>query len=293
MKTFHPSKILIPIDFSETGNLAIAHGAFMAKLFKADLLLLHVVEKHWQEFDVINPSADTNTSSIFAEKALKRIDEIAEQTKLQYGVTVNTICSIASSVSSEIVAQAKAEGADLIVMGTHGVSGVAEFFIGSNTYKTANISDKPVLSVQTDPKGVGFKRIVLPIDMSKHSLQKLSHTVELATKYASVVHIVGVLSTKDEEKALDIRLEQTGKYLKKHEIVVELSKVKNSNQAKATLEYAKKINADLIIIMTDQDEDIAGRLLGSYAQQVVNHSTIPVLSVTPEINSELVEFHPW
>jgi nucleotide-binding universal stress UspA family protein len=293
MKTFHPSKILIPIDFSETGNLAIAHGAFMAKLFKADLLLLHVVEKHWQEFDVINPLPNNQISNAFAEKALKRIEEIAAQTHKEYGIVVNAICSVASSVSSEVVSQAKLEGVDLIVMGTHGISGVAEFFIGSNTYKTANISDKPVLSVQTDPQGVGFKKIVLPVDMSKHTLQKLAHTVEIAKKYASVVHVVGILSTKDEERALDIRLDQIGSYLKKNEVVFEATKIKNSNQAKATLEYAKKISADLIVIMTDQDEDIAGRLLGSYAQQIVNHSKIPVLSITPEINSELVEFHPW
>lgn len=55
MKPFNVKKILIPIDFSETSLLAIEHAGFMAKLFKADLILLHVLEKNWEKFNIVEP----------------------------------------------------------------------------------------------------------------------------------------------------------------------------------------------------------------------------------------------
>jgi nucleotide-binding universal stress UspA family protein len=58
-----------------------------------------------------------------------------------------------------------------------------------------------------------------------------------------------------------------------------------NNQAKMTMNYATEVNADLIIIMTDQDENLSGRLLGSYAQQIVNHSKIPVMSIQPNFGN--------
>ena len=52
---FNSSKILIPVDFSETSMLAFEHGSFMAKLFKADVILVHIIEKKYLEQNVLLP----------------------------------------------------------------------------------------------------------------------------------------------------------------------------------------------------------------------------------------------
>ena len=86
-----------------------------------------------------------------------------------------------------------------------------------------------------------------------------------------------------------MKLSQIQEYAQKCGVMCDRATVKGSNQAKLTLEYAHNSNTDLLVIMTDQEEGITGRLLGTYAQQVVNHSKIPVMSIHPVVG----EINPW
>src|SRR6476620_296769 len=65
-KRFHIEKILIPFDFSETAELALEHGSFMAKLLKAEITLLHVVESY--SFTSAISQAFSKTQSEFETK---------------------------------------------------------------------------------------------------------------------------------------------------------------------------------------------------------------------------------
>jgi len=171
----------------------------------------------------------------------------------------------------------------LIIMGTHGTSGFAEFFIGSNTYKVVTSSECPVISVQTHAGKLGFTDILLPIDDSAHSRQKINHAIVLARQFKAKLHIVGLADFEDETELnkFEIKLEQIEEYIKKCELTCTREILHGKNQAAMTAEYAQTHGTDLIIIMTDQDENITGRLMGPYAQQIVNHSKIPVMSIQP------------
>jgi len=283
MKAFKIEKILIPIDFSETSLIAIEHGAFTAQLFKAELVLLHVVEKHWEKFSIVAPEIRVNEPSDLVNAIEKRLEDTAETIRSKYGVKSTCVTS-SGNIFAEVVSVSKEHNIDLIVMGTHGTSGVVEFFVGSNTYKVVTESVCPVISVRAHSNKVGFKNIVLPIDDSAHSRQKVNHAVVLAKHFAAKVHILGLADSNDETelKKFEIKLDQIEDYLKKCELPYSRKTVNGGNQAKVSYDYAKTVNADLIVIMTDQDENITGRLLGSYAQQVVNHSKIPVMSIQPK-----------
>lgn len=282
MKAFKIEKILIPIDFSETSLIAIEHGAFTAQLFKAELVLLHVVEKHWEKFSIVAPELRVEAPSDFINAIEKRLEEIAASIRSKYGVK-STCITTDGNIFTEIVSVSKEHSVDLVVMGTHGTSGVVEFFVGSNTYKVVTESICPVISVRAHATKVGFKNIVLPIDDSLHSRQKLNHAIVLAKNFAAKIHVLGLADTKDEGelKRFEMKLEQIEEYLKKCDLPYSIKTINGGNQAKVSYDYAKSVNADLIVIMTDQDENLTGRLLGSYAQQVVNHSKIPVMSIQP------------
>jgi nucleotide-binding universal stress UspA family protein len=86
----------------------------------------------------------------------------------------------------------------------------------------------------------------------------------------------------DAALALDKRLEQVEKHFAKHDISYTMEMVEGENLAKITMKQAKKQKCDLIVIMTEQEENLTGILMGPYAQQVVNHSKIPVMSIKPE-----------
>ena len=291
MKSFTIQKILIPIDFSETSLLAIEHAAFTAQLFKAELVLLHVVEKYWEKFSIITPELKVDVPNDFMESIEKKLEDISANIRSNNGVKANCITTN-GNIYTEIVNISKEQKVDLIVMGTHGTAGIAEFFVGSNTYKVVTKSTSPVLSVQGNAKQLGYKNILLPIDDSAHSRQKVNHAIVLAKHYASKLHVLG-LANSDMDKTdlgkFDIKLIHIQDYIQKCGVMCDKNIVSGTNQAKMTLDYANNSATDLIVIMTDQEENITGRLMGTYAQQIINHSKIPVMSVHPVLGVT----NPW
>lgn len=286
MTSFKIEKILIPIDFSETSMLAIEHAAFTAQLFKADLVLLHVIENHWEKFNVVTPELRIEEPTGIAQAIEKRLENIAADIRSKYGVK-STCITASGTIFSEVNAVSKEQNIDLIVVGTHGNSGFVEFFIGSNTFKIASQSECPVISIQGHAKKIGFQQILLPIDLSVHSRQKVHQAIVIAKHFGSTIHLLG-LNDSDEEsemKKLELHLDKIEDIIQKNEIPLVRKMLKAQNQAKVTIDYSNEINADLIIIMTDQDENLMGRLMGSYAQQVINHSKIPVMSIQPVIGN--------
>lgn len=293
MKAFDIKKILIPIDFSETSMLAIEHAGFTAQLFKAELVLLHVVEKHWEQFSIVAPELRVSPPSDLMNTIEKKLGEVATTIRTKYGVKSITVLST-GNIFNEILSISKEQSVDLVVMGTHGTSGFVEFFIGSNTFKMVTQSDCPIISVQVHSNKLGFKEILLPIDDSAHSRQKVNHAIVLAKHFASKIHILGLADSDDEteHKKFEIKLDQIEEYIKKCDLPYSRKTVDGKNQAKTSYDYAKSINADLIVIMTDQDENITGRLMGTYAQQIINHSKIPVLTIQPTF-STIEWVHPY
>jgi nucleotide-binding universal stress UspA family protein len=293
MKAFNIQKILIPVDFSDTAMIAIEHAGFTAQLFKAELVLLHVVEKHWEKFSIVAPEMRVNAPSDFINAIEKRLEETAAAIRSKYGVK-STCITADGNIFSEVVSVAKEHNVDMVVMGTHGTSGFVEFFVGSNTYKVVSEAECPVLSVRSHSTKVGFKEIVLPIDDSAHSRQKVNHAIVMAKQFASRIHILGLADSDDqgELKKFEFKLDQIEEYLKKCDVSYTRKTIVGGNEAKNTYEYAKSVNADLIVIMTDQDETITGRLMGTYAQQVVNHSKIPVMSIQPVV-ADTPWVHPY
>jgi nucleotide-binding universal stress UspA family protein len=169
-------------------------------------------------------------------------------------------------------------------MGTHGASGFNEYFIGSNAHKTIKKCHCPVLTVQVDSKKIGFTDIVLPVENSYHSLQKVNKTVDLAKLYAAKIHLLGVQHKPDEtaQKAFNLMMENVEKVIQHAGLSFDRTIVSGENLAEQTLKFAKQQGADLIVVLTDHESELNDSLLGALAKQMVNHSKIPVLSIKPK-----------
>lgn len=282
-KKFQLKKILIPFDFSETAELALKHAVFMAKLHKADIILLHVIESY--SFTSAISQAFGKSQSEFEQKiessASDRLDELTKKLHHESGMGVQFRIEN-GKIYRAIVNVAEEMSADIILMGTHGVSGFQEFLIGSNTYRVVMSAPCPVISVQTHAKKIGFKNIVLPIDNSASSRQKVKHAVEIARHYNSVVHIAGMATMSDIDilRRFDVKIHQVKDYLDEHEVPYTVKMFKGENAASITMDFATEVNADLIIMMTDQEG--SGIFIGNFAQQIINHSKIPVMSIRPD-----------
>ena len=289
------NRILIPIDFSETSLLAIEHGGFMAKLFKAEIILAHIVEQHYQQFNIVAPEIKFEIPSDLVTKLEEKLKDLAEKIRKDYGVVVTTICS-EGTICDEIVSLSNSEKVDLIVMGTHGLTGLSEMFMGSNAYRVVTLSAIPVLTVHNHSKRIGFSDILLPIDNSKHSRQKVVPVLALAKQYGSRIHLLGLLDDDDrsDREKFNVKINQVKEFITKAGIPVSVHIKDGGNLAKNTLAAIQEFKAELVVIMTDQEENFTGSFIGPYAQQVVNHSPVPVLSFMPiENEGNLAWTYPY
>ncbi|MCE3225801.1 MAG: universal stress protein UspE [Bacteroidetes bacterium] len=289
---FNSSKILIPVDFSETSQLAIRHGAFTAQLTKGDVYLLHVVNAQYMAQNLFVPLVNLNTGNSLESKAEEKLVQLAQDLKNEYGIRTECIIKTGSP-SSEIVATAKEIDASLIVMGTHGYSPLEELVIGSVALKVLTKSLCPTMAMSSEADHKGYNKILLPIDTSAHTRQKVNYTLEMAKKFSAVVHAVAVLGVgeDDEKSKIELILHQIEKLAKEKGVTYHSDVLTNvKNRATATVNYTEKVDADMMVIMTDQDAEISGFFLGPYAQQVIHLSKVPVIAIKPEEHPEDVNF---
>lgn len=282
-KKFHIKKVLIPYDFSETAEIAVEHAVFMAKLHKAEIVLVHVIESF--SFTSAISSAFGKSQSEFETKLETSTKEKLEKLtqKLHHDSGMKVVFRIEKGkIYKKIVQVAEELEIDIIVMGTHGISGFQDFLVGSNTYRVVMSAPCPVISVQTHSKKIGFKDIVLPIDNSNSSRQKVKHCVEIAKHYNSIVHVAGMMtmSDVDVQRRFEIKIHQVQTFLDEHEIAHTVKIFKTENSPTTTLNYSNQMNADLLIIMTDQEG--SGIFMGNFAQQLINQSKIPLMSIRPD-----------
>lgn len=289
MITIDAKKILVPIDFSETSVMAIQHAAAIAKLFKGEIVLLNV-QKKADLLEIILPAlkvADTETIVSFVKH---KLDALAEKFRRSNDVKIGTDV-VLGSVPSKITDYALAHDIGLIVMGTHGSDSTGDFILGSNSYRVLNSSDIPVMTIREKVGKSGFSNILLPIDSSEHSRQKVNVAIKIAEKFGARLHVLGLLGKHEDdyEYKLNVILPQIKKFAGKQHVACTSEIGRATNRAEKAIEYAKEINADLIITMSDENEGPSSFMLGTFANQLINHSPIPVLSIQPEIHEENME----
>lgn len=279
-------KILVPTDFSETGLLAVDHATTMARLTKAEMILVHVLPESPYHFEIPEPVLLMDNREELFKMVEQKLGDMARKISLGDDIHPRYIVTT-GKVANEVVKIAQEEKVDLIIMGTHGAKGFEELFIGSNAHKIVNIAPCPVITVQQHAREIGFKSIVLPIDRSTHSREKVEVAITIGRIYGSGIHIVGLLESTEEGEydKLQIVLDQVESAIDKAGLPFSRHTVKGDHLAAEALKYASSINADLIIIMTEHESKLTGIFMGPMAKQIVNHSRIPVMSIKPHYGS--------
>lgn len=278
------SKVLIPVDFSETSLLAIRHGAFFAQKTNAHLYLLHVVNSHFMSQNMFIPVVNLKQSDV-ETKAAEKLQELANSIIADYP-GLNIDCVIRSGTpATEVVKVARELSASLIVMGTHGYSPIQEIMIGSVALKVITRSPAPTMVMSSAATHQGYKKIVLPIDNTVNSRQKVPYALEFAKRFGAEVHAIALVSTGEESEkpAMELVLHQIQTLAKEKAVAFHsdvLTGVKN--RATATVQYIERQGADLVIIMTDQDAELSGFFLGPYSQQIIHKSKVPVIAIKPK-----------
>ncbi len=279
MKNYKIDTILVPTDFSPCAEKALMHAVNISARTKAKIVLIHVVEVRSMiaPGEMISQGVITEQMIDASKKSLK---ELAAKINAEHLVDVDFI-SYNGRVYDNIIRAAHLHNADLIVMGTHGTSGVHEWLFGSNAFSVVNNTTIPVLTINLDFPGTVIRKIIFPFNEESITLKKIEHVVFIAKILYSSVLLFGFTENKEFESI--VSLFSKGKKLagifEKEEINCTFSIFHGDNYAEEILNFADEEDADMITVVTSVGKDSDKLLKAKSAKSLVNHANIPVLCV--------------
>lgn len=266
---------IVPIDFSPESINGLKMAILFSQKAKVDIHLVYVLQK----------SAETDKQvadreQAHAEESLGNIineyqPELGNQSKLHFRI-------VRGRVYQEIVNLAHELPFSVITASTHGASGFQEFFIGSNAFRIISATDRPVITLRKNYCPKEISRIVMPIDLSAGSRQKVPFTTDLARLFGAEIHVVGIHTSRSKQDVKKIRSysSQVAGYIegKTH---CESNEVFGDNVPEMLINYANTVKADMISITTETTSGLS-LIIGNTAHQVLNKAEIPVLCLTPQ-----------
>ena len=177
---------------------------------------------------------------------------------------------------SEVSDVAEEQRADLIVMGSHGVSGFTEVFVGSNTEKVVRHSKIPVLVIKQKPGNLNFETVVFASDFSSYI--KASKILQDTSK----IHLLYVNVPGENFKSTAEMEQQVANFLMKAEgnmnQLNNVHYVSDYSIEKGIINFSNLVGADLIMMPTHGRKGLAHFFEGSISEDLANHANLPVMT---------------
>ena len=257
--------ILVPTDMSETAAHALRYASALCEKFDAHLLVIYA--------DAFLPPLDFAGTSPVTIRREELMESAREQLELHVEQNVSTAVPydarvVAQSPVEAILEQACETGADLIVMGTHGRSGVRRLILGSVTEAVIPLATVPVLAVNAScPEQPKARKVVCPVTFSTASLEALRYASTLATD-PSLRLFRGVEGTEVPDTINEVIALQDWipKELRDR---AEMTVVPHAASALEVVDFAKAHGADLLAV------GLPSRLV----QDLLHLSPCPVLTL--------------
>lgn len=261
-------RILVPTDFTKVADCAMNHATLLAERMDAEIYLLHIVDR----------AADVEEVRTKLAMEVERAKRWSQRAKVHPLVRVGSVYEDIGTAAAEV-------GANLIIMGTHGMRGM-QFITGSRALRVITNSTVPFIIVQERAiKPTGYQQIVVPLDLQKESRQKLTLVADMAKYFKCKVHLV-VPQEKDEflHHQLENHLKFANGYLKERGIPHEshILEEDSADFVSGVIRYAVRVDADLITIVNMLQNSIFGVLGVPNEQEVItNEPQIPVMCMNP------------
>ena len=285
MKNNSISHILVPLDFSEGSLNALETAIALAKQQKAKITLLNVVDSSlifgfkgafYISEKTIDSMVDVSAGMLNPLLANLKEHELECTSEIKVGLVPQAIIKTASD-----------NDVDLIIMGTHGASGVREFFIGSTAQQVIKITSCPVLTVPPSKKWVDFKTILFPIRPIAEGVEKYDFLRRIIRHNNTSIKVL-ILASADyelEKKTLQKLVKELKTKVIEDEVKISGSLKSGGNMPKAVLKMSKSVGADMIVIALKNEAAFDQSFIGPFEQYIVNHATVPVLSIRPKLTS--------
>jgi len=287
--------ILVAMDFSESSNFAFKAAVALAKLFSAELHVVHAFEAplpFFSSYGLLVPPAFIGEARDVVARKLEK----SRQRASSEGVKTKSHL-VTAPAADAIAGLARELGADLVVMGTRGHTGLKHVLLGSVAERTVREAPCAVLTLKGGDTATmeTIERIIVAVDFSKHADQALEVAVEFAKQFGAELHLVHALDvripvmTPYEVVIPTAFIEQArGAVASKLDVLVQkvategvtaTSHLSEAPAASAIVELAEKLGADLIVMGTRGHTGLKHVLLGSVAERTLRHAPCSVLTV--------------
>lgn len=286
-------KILVPLDGSDLGELALLHTKELATVFNSEIHLLSVVEKRDLEY--------RRMVELYLQKISEDTQNFIRNTNSE--VAVKSFI-VGGNPSIEIVEYSKKKRIDLVIMVSHGHSGIMPWTMGSTANKVIHIIECPVLLVRASMfSGIRrnsklFSRILLPLDGSKAGESALPYVSAIAQKLGSEVILFSVVEHGQRvhtiggqdfihfsEQQIKTALKETNEYLlamsKKFadQGINVRSVVRENDAAVEIIKYAKENNVRIVAMSSHGKSGMREWVFGSVSNKVLQAGKCPLLLV--------------
>ena len=269
-------RILIPTDFSEHAEYALRVAAQIAKNNNSEIVLLHMLELPGQGGDAVGAGHEIPELMLFKNKTIEKLESLMDADYLE-GIEVSQVVQFEKAFDG-IINIAKKNNIDLIVMGSHGASGFQELFIGSNTEKVVRFSDIPVLVIKKETNNFKVDKFVFASDFCDEIKKPFEKVIEFANKFDAELHLV-IVNTPNNFRSTEESDKILNDFVSNFKINKFSTHVYNdTTREKGILNFANKIDADLIGISTHGRKGISHFFNGSISEDIVNHAKRPVIT---------------
>lgn len=277
-------RILVPTDGSGCADVAIDYAEDLATRYGATVHLLSVVDSRI----VDDMPRDEGQQDAHAAIVSDACDSISEETTV--------IEAVRTGLPHETILEyADEESIDLVVMGTHGRTGIQRFVLGSVTEKVLRLAETPVLTVRAeagDEQHVPFESVLVPTDGSDAASTATDPALDVAGTYGAALHALSIIEPMamgvDVQShaivdALEERANAAVDAIADQAESASISQVETAVQFgyphEAIRAYVEDNDIDLIVMATHGRSGIERYLLGSVTEKIVRTSPVPVMTV--------------
>lgn len=276
--------ILVPIDFSEQSKYALNFAAQLAEKGKLQIQAIHIIEGPQNHtFNTMGDGIANESEDYFFLKQLleKTKENMRNLVESKAYAGINIIGSVEIGNPYQSISKAIADHqADLVVMGSKGVSGIDEVLIGSNTEKVVRHAKCPVITIKSEVKLNTIQNIVLATNLREEQSRLFVELKKLQALTGAKLHLVKINTTNDFHTQRQMQ-DEFVRYINDHQLAnVHTAIYNETSEEEGILAYAEDVNADMIAIGTHGRTGLLHLLSGSIAEDLVNHSQIPVWTLS-------------
>lgn len=273
-------KILVPVDFSEFSEYALEVSAHLAKKFNADIIVLHMLGLSEAIFTK-DEAQEFLEAQYYMKLAKKRFGTFLDKPYLK-GLRISETVQNYKDFA-EINNIVKERNIDLVVMGSHGASGMTGLFMGSNTEKVVRTCDAPVLVIKKRRKDFDIKQAIFASDFEVENIDAYTKAIKFFDMLGAKVHLVYVNRPNQYFKTTDEVNEQIELFMGvahhgDNPLDGKVALVNDYSIEEGIYNYAKSIKADIIALPTHGRKGLSNFFKGSIGEGIANRADLPVIT---------------